>query len=274
MNEKFIPEVAPPIDHPADALCFAFCGDKLLVHLRDGGAIVPTHAELAESPLSIEREHFLGQDAHNGPCFAADLGDEIEAPAGMAFYGLRDLADRLGDDLFSVGGRAVQIVNWGRTHRFCGRCGTETETAPSERAQVCPACGLMCFPRLSPAIIVRITKGELILLARNHRFPTGRFSVLAGFVEPGESLEEAVAREVREEVGIRVRNIRYFDSQPWPFPNSLMLGFTSEYAEGELVIQEDELDEAHWFGRDELPDLPPAISIARRLIDDFVGSQR
>ena len=121
---------------------------------------------------------------------------------------------------------------------------------------------------------MRITKGELILLARNHRFPTGRFSVLAGFVEPGESLEEAVAREVREEVGIRVRNIRYFDSQPWPFPNSLMLGFTAEYADGELVIQEDELDEAHWFGRDELPDLPPAISIARRLIDDFVGSQR
>jgi NAD+ diphosphatase len=132
----------------------------------------------------------------------------------------------------------------------------------------------MCFPRLSPAIIVRITKGELILLARNHRFPTGRFSVLAGFVEPGETLEEAVAREVREEVGIRVRNIRYFDSQPWPFPNSLMLGFTAEYAEGELVIQEDELDEAHWFGRDELPDLPPAISIARRLIDDFVGNQQ
>ena len=274
MNEKFIPEVSPPVDHPADALCFAFCGDDLLVHLRDEGTVVPTLAEIGESALRIEREHFLGQDTNNGPCFAADLQEDAEAPDGMAFHGLRDLADRLGEELFGIGGRAVQIINWGRTHRFCGRCGSKTETAPSERAQICPDCGLMCFPRLSPAIIVRINKGDQILLARNHRFPTGRFSVLAGFVEPGETLEEAVAREVREEVGIRVRNIRYFDSQPWPFPNSLMLGFTAEYAEGEIVIQEDELDEAHWFGRDELPDLPPAISIARRLIDDFVGDQR
>ena len=145
-----------------------------------------------------------------------------------------------------------------------------SDLAPSERAQVCPQCGLTAFPRLSPAIIVCIRRGEQILLARNHRFPPGRFSVLAGFVEPGETLEEAVAREVREEVGIRVRDIRYFGSQPWPFPNSLMLGFTAEYAEGELVVDESELAEAHWFTRDNLPDLPPPISIARRLIEDFL----
>lgn len=270
MEEQFTPEVEPPVQRPDGALCFAFCADQLLVCQRDGQVAVPTLADLMPCTLAVEREYFVGHDDEHGPCFAADLGSVCQAPSGMVFHGLRDLADALSDRLFAVGGRAVQIVNWGRTHRFCGRCGAETQTAPSERAQVCPQCGLMAFPRLSPAIIVRIQRGEQILLARNHRFPPGRFSVLAGFVEPGETLEEAVAREVREEVGIRVRDIRYFGSQPWPFPNSLMLGFTAEYAEGEIVVDESELAEAHWFTRDNLPDLPPPISIARRLIEEFL----
>lgn len=270
MEERFIPDVVSPVERPDGALCFAFCGDQLLVCQRDGQPTVTTLADLAQSNLIVEREYFLGHDGEHGPCFAADLGNACQAPGGMALHGLRDLADALGDRLFAVGGRAVQIVQWGRTHRYCGRCGAETHTAPSERAQVCPQCNLMAFPRLSPAIIVRIRRGEQILLARNHRFPPSRFSVLAGFVEPGETLEEAVAREVREEVGIRVCNIRYFGSQPWPFPNSLMLGFTAEFAEGELVVDESELAEAQWFTRDNLPDLPPPISIARRLIEDFL----
>ncbi len=272
MNETFIPDVAAPVDRPERAPCFAFCADQLLVIQRDGATNVPTISDVSRAGLAVEREYFLGHEAEHGPCFAADLGANCPVPSGMAFHGLRDLAEALGDPLFAVGGRAVQIVNWGRTHRYCGRCGTATETAPSERAQVCPQCGLMAFPRLSPAIIVRIRRGDEILLARNHRFPPGRFSVLAGFVEPGETLEEAVVREVREEVGLRVRDIRYVGSQPWPFPNSLMLGFTAEYAEGEITVDENELAEAHWFTRDSLPDLPPPISIARRLIDDFLGS--
>ncbi len=270
MNEKFIPEVTPPTDRPSHALCFAFRADRLLVQLKDGQAQPPTLAEIEQSDLRVEHEYFLGRDSDYGPCFAADLGEEGPAPAGLAFHDLRDLCQRLGEPLFAIGGRAVQIVNWGRTHRYCGRCGTPTEAASSERAQVCPECGLTSFPRLSPAIIVRITKGEQILLARNHRFRQGRYSVLAGFVEPGETLEETVAREVREEVGIRVRAIRYFGSQPWPFPNSLMLAFTAEYAEGEIVIDESELAEARWFTRDNLPDLPPHISIARRLVEDYL----
>ena len=128
----------------------------------------------------------------------------------------------------------------------------------------------MCFPRLSPAIIVRIERDDQILLARNHRFPPGLYSVLAGFVEPGETLEECVVREVREEVSIEVEDIRYFASQPWPFPNSLMLGFTAQYKSGEIKVEESELAEANWYAPDQLPGLPLSLSIARRLIDDYL----
>ena len=270
--EQFIPEVIPPTSPLTAARCFAFCADDLLVHASTGQVDVPTRELLAQAEIKGEREFYLGSDRHYGPCFAVELGADYTPPDGFQLHGLRDLASPLGDLLFAIGGRAVQIINWARTHRYCGRCGTETQSAPTERAQVCPACGLTAFPRLSPAIIVRIRRGDQILLARNHRFPPGRFSILAGFVEPGETLEEAVVREVREEVGIQVRNIQYVSSQPWPFPNSLMLGFTAEYAEGELDVDGDELVEAHWFSPDDLPDLPPTISIARKMIDQFLES--
>ena len=131
-------------------------------------------------------------------------------------------------------------------------------------------CGLLQFPRLSPAIIVLVRRGERLLLARSRQTPPGMYSVLAGFVEPGETLEQAVEREVKEEVGISVSNIRYFGSQPWPFPHSLMIGFTAEHAEGELDIDRNEMEDAGWYSVDRLPMLPPPISIARRLIDDFL----
>ncbi len=145
---------------------------------------------------------------------------------------------------------------------------------PGERAKKCPNCGLTNYPRLSPAIIIAVVRpteqGNRLLLARNHRFPSGRYSVIAGFVEPGESLEECAQREVREEVGIRIKNICYFGSQSWPFPNSLMVGFTAEYDSGTLVLEAAEIAEAQWFAADHLPLLPPKMSIARRLIDWFV----
>src|SRR5690606_32955256 len=141
-----------------------------------------------------------------------------------------------------LAGRAVQIVDWDRTHQFCGRCGSPMERLDNERAKKCPACGLSNYPRLSPAIIIAVTRRingqNRLLLARNHRFPPDRYSVIAGFVEPGESLEDCARREVQEEVGIQIQNIRYFGSQAWPFPNSLMLGFTAEYAGGDIVVAE------------------------------------
>jgi NAD+ diphosphatase len=181
------------------------------------------------------------------------------------------LYGRLPDEQFSIAGRAVQILLWDQTHRFCGRCGQPTVHAPAERAKLCPRCGLLSFPRLSPAVIMLIRRGDELLLARNKAFADGFFSVLAGFVEPGESLEETVAREVREEVGLEVTDIGYFGSQPWPFPHSLMIGFTATYAGGEIRLQADEIAEAGWFHkRGDLPRLPGKLSIARRLIDSFI----
>ncbi len=137
----------------------------------------------------------------------------------------------------------------------------------------CTRCGMMHFPRLSPAAIVLVKREDRILLAHSPGFPQGLYSVLAGFVEPGESIEEAVVREVREEVGIEVTNVRYFGSQPWPFPNSLMIGFTADYTGGDLAPEPTEIEDAGWYTADDLPPLPPKVSIARAMIDDFVNQQ-
>jgi NAD+ diphosphatase len=203
-------------------------------------------------------------------CFSGEVADETPAPQGMAFENLRALYLRLPETLFWLAGRAVQIVDWDRTHQFCGRCGSPTQNQIHDRSKACPVCGLTNYPRLAPAVIVRVERrdegGRRILLARAQRFPTAMFSVLAGFVEPGETLEECVQREILEEVGLRVKNIRYFGSQPWPFPHSLMIAFVAEYEAGEIVVEPGELAEADWFAADTLPAIPPPPSIANRLI--------
>ena len=225
------------------------------------------------SSLAEVRRHYLGHTAGTH-VVAVELEHDVSAPAGFEFSGLRELFGRLHDASMAIAGRAVQIVAWARTHQYCGQCGTPAQQHSNERALACPSCGLLSFPRLAPAIIVRIERGDRLLLAHNHRFPKGRYSIIAGFVEPGETLEEAVEREVDEEVGIEIRDIEYFASQPWPFPNSLMLGFTAKYAAGEISLNDGELAHADWFSADNLPDLPPSISISRRLIDAFLESRR
>src|SRR3954464_7594186 len=195
------------------------------------------------------------------------LGGEPGAGAVpmMGLYG------QVEETLFTVAGRAVQLIEWERTHRFCGRCGTPTELAPGERARRCPACGLLAFPRLAPAIITLIERDDgCALLARGRTFPIPMYSCLAGFVEPGETLEQAVHREVREEVGVEIDNVRYWASQPWPFPHSLMLGFNADWVSGDIEIDPVEIVDAKWFAPDDLPAIPPGISIARRLIDDWL----
>ena len=192
----------------------------------------------------------------------------------MTFEGLRQVYGRLDEDLFWVAARAVQIVDWDRTHKICGRCGNQLITKTTERAKECPQCGLLHFPRLAPAIIVLVERDRELLLARSRHFLPGMYSVLAGFVEPGESLEEAVVREVKEEVGLTVKDIKYFGSQPWPFPHSLMIGFTAIYAGGEITLDDTEIEDAGWFTVDNLPPIPSKISIARKLIDWFRAKQR
>jgi len=251
-------------------LWFAFRGDRLLVRSVAERAELLDYAELAALGADFEAGHYLGR-LDDLDCYALALDDALEVPAETVLEGLRALYGRLPDEHFSIAGRAVQILLWDQTHRFCGRCGQPTVHAPAERAKLCPNCGLLSFPRLSPAVIMLIRRGDELLLARNKAFADGFFSVLAGFVEPGESLEETVAREVREEVGLEVTDIRYFGSQPWPFPHSLMIGFTATYAGGEIRLQADEIAEAAWFHKHgELPRLPGKLSIARRLIDWFL----
>jgi NAD+ diphosphatase len=249
---------------------FAFRADRLLVQADSSSFRIPRAAKFSDFGLQASSTHYLGL-LDGRCCYAVELDDDASVPKGMIFEGLRQVYEWVDEDLFWVATRAVQIVEWERTHRFCGRCGVRTESQEAERAKKCPQCGFLHYPRLAPAIIVLVERGERALMARSRRFPPGMFSVLAGFVEPGESLEEAVVREVKEEVGVSVRDLRYFGSQPWPFPHSLMIGFTAAYAGGEILIDPTEIEEAGWFTAGRLPPLPGKISIARKLIDWFIA---
>jgi NAD+ diphosphatase len=252
-------------------LWFAFRGDQLLVLDDDDSMGVPRAASLKDLGLNADFEQEIGV-LDGVPCLAVDLALDAEAPEGTVFRDLRSLWSA-GEDFFLMAGRAKQIVEWNRTHRFCGRCGAETEFGAEPLAKTCPRCGITFYPRLSPAVIVLIRHGDRILLARSPGFPPGMYSVLAGFIEPGESIEETIYREIREEVGVEVTNVRYFGSQPWPFPNSLMIGFTADYAGGELRKDPEEIEDAGWYSVDDLPALPPRVSIARKMIDAFVAEQ-
>ncbi len=245
---------------------FAFRGNQILV--READLALPDAAAL--KALDIPAENVLPVGLLDGEyCCAAWVPADAQAPPGHAFRGLRSLFGRYDDTMLAVAGRAFQIADWARTHRYCGACGAKMSKADGERAMKCAACGNVAYPRIAPAMMVLVRKGPAIMLARNVAVaPGGRMSALAGFLEPGESVEEAVHREVREEVGIEVTDLRYFASQSWPFPGSLMIAFTAEHAGGEIVPDPAEIAEAHWFGPgDTLPELPPHQSISRALIE-------
>jgi NAD+ diphosphatase len=193
----------------------------------------------------------------------------MDPPEGMVFRDLRGLWG-VDERFFVMEGWAKQIVEWERTHRFCGRDGAEMVPGPTELSRECSRCGMLFNPRLSPAVIVLVKRGDEVLLARSPGFPPEMYSVLAGFVEPGESIEETIEREIREEVGVEVENVRYFGSQPWPFPNSLMIEFTADCARGEVRADPAEIEDAGWYSADDLPPLPPKVSITRAMIDGFV----
>ncbi len=265
---QFTPS-ADPRPPEGRGLWFIFRGREMLL---GEGLSVPSGGPRAPLGLSPRRVQFLGR-LEGEMCFSAELGPEAVQPAGTRFVDLRQLYGLLPEPLTGVAARAVQTVEWDRTHQFCGACAAPTRYHPKARARVCTnaACRLEFFPRLSPAVIVAVERGPEILLARSPHFAPGRYSVLAGFVEPGESVEEAVHREVFEEAGVRVRDLRYFGSQPWPFPNALMLGFQAEYAGGEVRPDGDEVEHAAFFHAGRLPETAPGrVSIAQWLLHDFL----
>jgi NAD+ diphosphatase len=266
-TRSFLSALRPPDDAGGPALWFAIRGGELLVHARGGIEPLPGPEALG---LELRGTHYLGAlgALH---CWSVELAPDAEPPEGMAFRGLRQLYGVLDTSLHAVAARAVQIVEWDRTHRFCGVCAAPTAAHPSERSRVCTACGLAQYPRIAPAVIVAVVREDELLLGRSPHFPPGIYSVLAGFVEPGESLEQAVYREVLEEAGIEVEDVHYFGSQPWPFPHSLMLGFKARYRSGELRADGVELEDARWFHRDDMPMLFPGnVSISQWLIRDFL----
>lgn len=272
---NFVPEIVQPKGQTGPAWWFLFNAGKLLVKIKDNKAALPFLNDIAELSLTVLRRQYLGT-LDGQPCYSAELNDDDDAaaPEGMSFQGLRSLFGLLEEEFLGLSFRAVQIMAWDQTHQFCGRCGTPTQTRPEERAKVCPECSLENFPRISPAIMAAVIRDNRILLARGNRFPPGFHSVLAGFLEPGETLEECVQREVREEVGITVKNLRYFGSQPWPFPNSFMIAFITDYAGGSIKTDGTEIVEAGWYTADNLPNTPPKFSIAGRLIGWYLENYK
>ncbi len=267
--QDFIPAVRPP-ENVERRLWFAFRGRDLLINESYRVPPVPSLSEIGLDPVRTQYLGTLG-DEH---CFSAELAPDAEPPEGAMFMDLRGLFGNAEEHIIALAGRAVQIVDWDKNHLFCGACGGETCRVDKHRARRCDTCNLEVFPRLSPAIIVSVERGNEILLARSPHFPPGIFSVLAGFVEPGESIEEAVAREVYEETRIRVKNVRYFGSQPWPFPNSIMIGFQADYESGEIELDGDELEDAGFYSPDTLPPVfPGRISISQWLLADFLDRQ-
>ena len=256
-----------PDVRPEKSLWFVFRQGELLVTQGDEGAAALPPIEHPEIlGLTALREHYLGTFGETH-CFAAEIAMESEDPPGWGWIGLRSLFGAMDDDLFALAGRAAQLLEWERTHQYCGSCGTKTVRRKEERARECPSCATISYPRVTPAVMALVRDGNRILLARSRNFRRGSFSVLAGFLEPGETLEQCVAREVFEEVGLQVKNIRYFASQPWPFPHQMMIAFFADYAGGEICVDHTELEQANWFETDKLPPIPSKMSIARRLID-------
>ena len=253
-------------------------GTRLLTCIAAPGGDALTVPQGAAPPAPVDGTRCIGL-LGDVPCWAARARVEA-APPGFTLEPLRRLFDRLPDELVAVAGRAAQIVEFDRTHRHCGACATLTEESDGGRARRCPACGEASYPRLAPAMMVLVTRqaprGRELLLATGSRSttPTPIYSALAGFVEPSESLEDCVRREVDEEVGLRVGGLRYFGSQCWPFPHSLMVAFLAEYAGGEIHCQAGEIVDAQWFPLDRLPALPHRLSVARRLIDHAVAEAK
>lgn len=272
-DRVFYPAVEPRDSErpPGDSWWFAFRGGEILLRLSGTFETpIPRLGDLAELSLIPNRTNFLGE-LDGSHVYAVELHESTQPPEGLIFQGLRQLFGQVDDRIFDLAGRASQILEWDRTHQFCGCCGSPTEFSGTERAKRCPNCGLMSFPGLSPAVITLVERGDEVLLARHTRTTDGTYALLAGFVEPGESMEEAVQREIREEVGIKVDRITYVASQPWPFPHSLMIGFTAQYAGGNVLADGLELADARWFSAHALPKVPMKMSIARGLIDAYAA---
>ena len=264
----FTPGLHPPAPANRKARWFLFRDNRILIENSGADPVRPYFSKIGAFEALPAHRLYLGS-LNGADCYAAELSPQSRIPQNTSFCSLRQLLGVIDSALLQIVGQANHLVHWARNHRFCGFCGAATRQKQDERALFCETCGRVNYPRVSPAVIVAVIRDHRILLARSKRIRSSFYSVLAGFVEPGETLEACVQREVREETGIAVREIRYFGSQPWPFPDSLMVAFTAEHAGGEISVDSNEIVDAEWFAADGLPRIPGKYSIARRLIDWF-----
>lgn len=263
---------SPNFQEQKIAYWLVISGERVLQFTQSPGVMNCSWAALDFAKAYAEEVLQIGE--HKGqPCYLIDMGAEQPEGSHLESVSLRSLILKSEPELFGIAARAWQFALFLRTHRFCGQCGSHMQKVHWELAMQCETCGHRCYPRISPCIIVAIRKGNQILLAqgKQHKNANNMYSTLAGFVESGESLEEAVHREVFEEVGIKVKNLEYFSSQPWPFPHSLMVGYLAEYDSGDIVVDGHEILEAKWFDFDDLPFVPPTFSIAGQLIETTIS---
>ena len=226
--------------------------------------------DLKWSEMEFEDRQFIGY-LNNRPCFLVELANESLLSEDTALTPLRNLLGRIPDSLFTICSRSIQLSDWKKNNQFCGICGSKMTNHKTERAMFCECNNLMIYPRISPCVIVLVTKGEDLLLAHNKNFPGTFYSTLAGFIEAGESAESAIHREIYEEVKVTVKNIEYFGSQSWPFPSQLMLGYHAEYSDGDIEPDGVEIDKADWFNYKQLPQVPTGnISISGQLIESYI----
>lgn len=272
MGIQFKPGVKPPADLSAGAIWFAYLDGELVISEDEEGILIPQATDFNTLNISADSQHYLGS-YHGQHCFAVRVTPDSSLPEAYYTINIRGLLGQCDEAIFQVAGRAKQVLDWELTHKFCGQCGAAMTDHAADRAKVCAACDLIQYPRLSPCVICLVTRGDEVLLGRSPNFPPRVFSTLAGFIEPGETIEEAVHREVYEEVSVRLKSLQYIGSQPWPFPNSLMIGFHAEYESGEIQVDGIEIIDARWWKIDALPVVPPEGSIARLLIDDYLDKQ-
>lgn len=245
--------------------------DELLIKIEDGKILIPNEDDIKNLNISLINLDFL-TSKDNQEFLFGEIHDFINVPSPFRLFKLQSLLDLVDEATFNLVAKAFQLNSWNNTYKHCNKCGTLFKNKEDERAKICPSCGFLNYPRISPAIITAVIKDKKLLLAKHNIFPKERYSVIAGFLEPGETFEDCVFREVLEETGIRVKNIKYFGSQPWPFPDSLMIAFICEYESGDIKVDGNEINNASWYGVDELPyNIALKGTIARKLIDWYIN---
>lgn len=260
-----------PKDFSSPSKWFVFINHKILVKSNSTGLKVPVLKNNEQFPFKLQYKEFLGIDNDNNGLYVTTTENEDIIFDGYELKSFREFYKMASEEEFLAAGYAVQIYQWRKNFKYCGTCGSKMIRYVNERAMQCQSCKQISFPRISPAVIVAVKNGDKLLLAHNNKFREGLYSVIAGYIEPGETPEEAAKREVLEEVGITIKNLRYIKSQSWPFPDSLMMGYVADYKSGDITPDNYEIDDADWYTVEDFKKviIPGYHAIARWLIDEL-----